>query len=413
MKKKWINLLLFSLITFYATAQTDGYKFYSQLDSVKTPGFYNIELTPELNAHLKTDYSDLRIINDSGKWIPHILHVPAKERNVDAVIYDLKFTKNENSKVNTTLVIENGQNIISNIGLIIGNTAAERFCTLSGSYDKKNWFVINDSILINPVPAEKATENIFNINFPPAHYKFFKLVIGNKNKDPFDIKGVVQNSGGYTIADPQFKLIETPVTIVQQKDSGKISYIKIKQKQPFHFDNVSLLVSGVKYYYRNAGLYIPYSGDHSFSNPGHLIQSFTISNNSTLQFQVPLTKASVFYILINNEDNLPVTVKEVKTGFNERYITAYLDNNVNYKLIMDNNDAVLPNYDLSKLNTKINDSIPFLLFGKIIPTKENALAATPPENNKWILWISIAAALIILLFFTTKMLREVDKRKTT
>jgi hypothetical protein len=411
MKKKWINLLLFSLITFYATAQTDGYKFYSLLDSVKTPGFYNIELTPGLNAHLKTDYSDLRIINDAGKWIPHILHVPAKERNVDAVIYDLKFTRRENSKVNTTLDIENGQNIISNIGLVIGNTAAERFCSLSGSYDQKNWFVINDSILINPVPAEKATENIFSINFPNANYKFFKIVIGNKNKDPFDIKGVVQHSGAFSLAYPKFKLIENPATLVQQKDSAKISYIKITQKQPFHFDNISLQISGVKYFYRNAGLYIPYSEDHSLSNPGQLLQSFTISNNSTLQFQVPLTKASVFYILINNEDNLPVTVKEVNTGFSERFITAYLENRVNYRLIMDNASAVLPDYDLTKLNTKINDSIPFLLFGKIIPTKENILAITPPENNKWILWVSIAAALIILLFFTTKMLREVDKRK--
>lgn len=413
MKKNWISLLLFCLVIQYSTAQTAGYKFYSHLDTVKKSGFYNIEISPALTAHLKTDYSDLRIINDEGKWVPHILHFPLQERNIAAVAYDLNFKKNENSKINTTLVVENSLNTISNIGLVITNTAAERFCSLSGSNDQQNWFVINDSILINPVPDEKLTENIFSINFPRAGYKFFKVVIDNNNKDPFDIKRVVQSTAAYTASNPQFKLIENPVTIIMQKDSGNISYIKITQQEPFHFDNISLQVSGVKYFNRTAGIYLPYTADHSFADPGRLLSSFSISNNNTLQFRLPLTKASVFYILINNENNLPLKVKEVKTGFTERYITAWLENADNYKLILDNDNAVLPNYDLSDLNTQAKDSIPFLTTGKLIPANENSLTVTPAKTNKWILWVAIAAALLILLFFTYRMLSEVDKRKSS
>ena len=150
MKKRWSSIFLFCLINICCAAQTAGYKFYSLLDSVKTSGFYNIEITPTLSAHLKTDYSDLRIVNDSGKWVPHVMHFPEREINYDVLTMDLKFTKIENANVSTTLIIENGKDIISNLGLIIKNTAAERFCSLSGSDDKKNWFVINDSILVNP-----------------------------------------------------------------------------------------------------------------------------------------------------------------------------------------------------------------------------------------------------------------------
>src|SRR5882762_4819983 len=106
MRKKWSSIFLFYMITVCCNAQTAGYKFYSQLDSVKTSGFYNIELTPELNAHLKTDYGDLRIVNDSGKWVPHQLWFPSNKISADVLKWDLHYTKTEDTKLNTTLLIE-------------------------------------------------------------------------------------------------------------------------------------------------------------------------------------------------------------------------------------------------------------------------------------------------------------------
>ncbi len=411
MKKRWSSIFLFCLINICCAAQTAGYKFYSLLDSVKTSGFYNIEITPTLSAHLKTDYSDLRIVNDSGKWVPHVMHFPEREINYDVLTMDLKFTKIENTNVSTTLIIENGKNIISNLGLIIKNTAAERFCSLSGSDDKKNWFVINDSILVNPVPDERTTTNDFRINFPSSSYQFFKIIIYNRNKNPFDIKGVVQFTTAAAIDHPQYKLIENPDASILQKDSGKISYIKITQQQPFHFDNISIKLNGSKYFYRNIDLYIPYSSNHSFSNPGQLLQSFAISNNSTLQFKIPQSNAAIFYLLIDNEDNLPLTVNTIKTSNSYGFVTSYLEKGNRYKLILDNASAIIPNYDLTRLSPKISDSIPFLTAGKITAVEENNIILAPAKNNKWILWAAITAALLILLLFTKKMITEVNKRK--
>lgn len=414
MKKKWISFLVLGLIAFHCSAQTEGYKFYAALDSVKKSGFYNIEVTPELSAYLKTDFSDIRIINGDSKWVPHILHNPLREIAIDAVSYDLKFKKEDIPGVSTNLIIENSFEKISNIVLTITNTEAERFCTLSGSNDKNEWFVINDSILINPVSAEKETQNTFAIAFPPSDYRFFKIVITNKNKDPFNIKSVFwQPAAHVPFPHDKLKKINNPPTSILQKDSGKTSYIKITQAMPYQFDNISLLLSGVKYYKRSVGLYIPYPGKHSFANPGQFLESFTVSNNSTLAFKLPLSKASVFYLLINNEDNLPLTVKEIKTSCSNHYITAYLDSGSNYSLIMDNEDATMPNYDLSELNNKLPDSISYLQFAKITAFPAIVIPAKPEKKSNWMLWSSIGAALLILLFFTARMLKEVDKRKTT
>ena len=409
MKKKWINFLLFSLITGFSSAQTSGYRFYTRLDSVKNDGFYNIAITADLNAHIKTDYSDIRIVNDSGNWIPHVLHAPHYDYTGEAVRMDLKFSIFENSTANTELIIEKGKNIMSSLGLMISNTAAERFCTLSGSNDKNNWFVINDSILLDPVPKVNATENIITIDFPASSYLFYKIVIHNKNKDPFNIKSVVQNTA---ITKSFEKKSDNPLTRLQQKDSSKISYVKVTQQQPYQFDFVSLQLSGVKYYNRQVELYVPFDDAHSFSNPGRLLSSFIISNNSTLQFQLPITKAAVFYLVIKNEDNLPLKVNEVITACSNHYITAYLEKGNNYRLIIDNQKALLPEYDLSNLTTKIPDSIPYLSIGKIVVFDKTKPIVAVANNNKWLLWVAIAAALVVLLFFTTKMMKEVDKRKT-
>jgi hypothetical protein len=409
MRKKWTNLFLFSLITACSAAQTEGYKFYSPLDTIKTSGFYNIALTPDLNAHLKTDYSDVRIVNNAGRWVPHISHSPSNTDNFLTEGKNLKFTVTENTKANTILIIQPAQNIISNIGLVINNTAAERFCTLSGSNDSKNWFVINDSILVNPIPDESATKNIFRIDFPPSNYSFFKIVIKNNNKDPFDIKNIIHENPA--IIKTENKLILNPATTIAQKDSGKISYIKITQQQPFHFNSISLKITGVKYFSRKVEVYIPFADNHSYANPGQLLQSFTISNNSTLQFKTPVSNANIFYLLIKNEDNLPLTISEINTGNSYHFLTSYLEKGSSYKLILDNTIAVTPNYDLTNLNKTITNSAQFLTAGKAMAFKQNEIITTPVKNNKWVLWASLIAALFVLLLFTQKMIKEVNKRK--
>jgi hypothetical protein len=116
--------------------------------------------------------------------------------------------------------------------------------------------------------------------------------------------------------------------------------------------------------------------------------------------------------LIRNEDNLPLKVNEVKTASFNHYVITYLEAGDDYKLLMDNQMAVTPNYDIPTLSDKTPDSIPLLQFGKLTAMDENGFDQDADKNNGWILWSSIAAALLILLFFTYKMLKEVDKRKT-
>jgi hypothetical protein len=412
MKRKLINIFVCCTISICSKAQTEGFKYYAQLDSIKTSEFYNIALTPTLNAHLKTDYSDIRIINLASKWVPHALHAPAYEISGTAANVELKYEQIENNKTNTTLIL-NAVTALKNIEITIRNTAAERYCSLSGSDDNKNWFVINDSILISPIPTETKSINTFEINFPLNNYKYYKLNIKNSNKDPYEINKITSNSLIIESEKIKNKIIKNPTPSIFQKDSGKISYIKVMQQHPYHFDGFYLKLSGVKYYSRNIDFFIPTNTNHSFSNPGKLLQSYTIFNNSNLNFQLPLIKDSVFYLLINNEDNLPLKVNEAGTSLNERFITAYLEKDNQYKLIWGNENATAPIYDIEKLNIKLKDSATYLNINNIEVFPQQTIADTKNNsNNKWIIWVALVAGLSILLILTKKMIKEVDKKTT-
>ena len=410
MKKRWSSIFLFCLINICCAAQTAGYKFYSLLDSVKTSGFYNIEITPALSAHLKTDYSDLRIVNDSGKWVPHVLHNPSGEKEASLLPVNMEILKKINSNTQTELILKNKNLYFSKFNIIIKNTDAIRVAKLSGSDNLTDWFVIKDSTVLEPIASDEKDKTTYQIEFPSCYYKFYKIVINNKDNDPVNILSI-----NYDAANIRFQSINTvsenPSCAIEQKDSAKVSYIKITQKQAYHFELFNLKISGAKYFYRKVDMYISHGKNNSISNPGELYESFYISNKSSLEFIVPITNTEEFYLLIYNEDNMPLKIGEVKTWSYKHFLTTYLEHKNNYRLIMSNIFAAMPNYDLNKISLKISDSISSLSFGKIIAFEEKTTTAASEKNNKWILWTAITAALLILLLFTKKMITEVNKRK--
>jgi hypothetical protein len=413
MMKKIVSTLLFISIIFSCLAQTAGYSFKADIVSVPQSGFYNIVISPEINSLLKTDYSDLRILNNSGKWVPHVLRVPATERTDHNAIWDLDISKNGNNPTYTELIIRSDKMQINNLLLQLKNTAVERFGDLSGSDDSTRWFVVNDSILLSPYTTEDKNLSSIIINFPPNSYKFYKLVVHNKGKAPYnfiDVKSV--GSAAVTKGQPFSTFIENPLPVVKQKDSAKFSYITVHQKAPYQVSKIALKIGGTKYFKRSVDLFVHNLPRHNAEST-RPFESFVLTNNSQLEFSLPVFKDSTFYLVVNNEDNLPLQIEEIRTYSPLHLATAFLEKGNAYSMIMGNANASMPNYDLQK-----ND---------IDPKKDTLTAATGSIqkinaetssnkiswlNNKWLLWLVVAAAAVTLAFFTFKLANDVKKKDT-
>lgn len=417
MKKITGSLALLS-IAICCKAQTEGFAYKASLDSVKEAGFYNIEMLPAINLHCKTDYSDIRIANGQGKWVPHLLRIPANEGTSHAVLMEMPFVSKTVSETAVTCVVKNSEPQISNIEILMKNTTAQRVCSISGSMDGKEWFIINDSIMLQEVAVTEGDKTACRLSFPPSAYSYFKIAINSKRTDPVNVLLVsaeVFPAVGVKNKALLERIVDNPNCTLVQKDSAKASYIQVTQPDAYPFEWVALQVSGVKYFNRKADIYIPDGNEHSFGKPGRLLQSLTISNNSTLQFYLPQVKAKVFYIVVYNDDNLPLQMVSVKTALRYRVLSTYLEKGERYQLLMGNPKAAAPVYDLVQLNGKLPKlDIPILsIIGTINPTgaaTELPVTATK-GNNRYLMWGSIGLALLALLYFTAKLLKEVNKQK--
>jgi hypothetical protein len=413
MKRITSSVLLLLLVQLCSHAQTKGFMYHARLDTVKQAGFYNIELIHPVTAHAKTDFSDIRIVNDSGKWVPHLLRLPATETTSMPAMLEMPFERKEVSAASVTCVVKNSVAELSAVELLMRNTTAQRVCSISGSFDDSNWFIINDSIMLQAVAQTEGDKTRCRISFPPSSYPYIKVVVDSKKTDPVNIISI---SASTTADNPGRKtypeLMENPNCTIIQKDSAKTSYIRVTQQQAYQFEWLGMLVSGVKYFNRRVDMYLPDDTNHSFASPGRLHQSFTISNNSTLQFAVPQVKAKVFYLLVHNDDNLPLTVTSVKTALQYRVLTAYLEKG-NYRLLTGNEKAAPPVYDLTRLNARLPGSIPMLAMGPLAKDKSTAEEPmiAPKKDSRLLLWGAIILVLLLLLLFTVKLTREVNRKK--
>jgi hypothetical protein len=393
--------------------QTAGYQYQADIDRVDSSGFYNIVLTPEINAHLKNDYSDLRIVNDSGKWIPHISWSPNEQYNLEAVESILKIIKKENTKSYTDIIVESSDSNSNRLHIKLKNTLAERYCTLTGSDDLLSWYIINDSIAVKPEKNSFDNNCDFTIEFPPVTYKYFRIYIHNEGRDPFNIinifgKGITPgfpHNGKWISRYPD---IENPLCSFKQSDSSGFTYIDISQQSTFHFSKIALKVSGAKYYFRNAELYIP---ENPSSHYGKLVGSFAISNNSTLEFTFKDCNAAHFFIKIINNDNPPLKIESIKTF--TRYIvsSAWLEKINRYKIIMQNEKSVQPNFDLQLSDVLLVYPVPPIGIGPITSLQPITNEASPTKNNKWQIWLLIFVAIFVLGFFTFKLITDMNKSK--
>lgn len=414
--KRINSSLALLLIAICCKAQTEGFAYKASLDSVKEAGFYNIELLPPINVLCKTDYSDIRIVNAQGKWVPHLLRLPGDKYHVATVITDMPFVSKSVSASAVTCVVKNSASLVSRIQLVMKNTAAQRSCSISGSMDGKEWFIINDSIRLQDVAITEGDKTSCLLQFPSSSYPYFKVVVENKKTDPVNIVQLGSVDGEYEAipASAKKRLQDNPNCNLVQKDSAKASYIQVMQPDAYQFEWLALQVSGVKYFNRKVDIYIPDDNDHSFGKPGRLLQSITISNNSTLQFYLPQVKAKLFYLVVHNDDNLPLQMVSVKTALRYRVLSTYLEKGERYQLLMNNPRAVAPVYDLVQLNGKLPLTIPALsMVGAVTETgaEKDEPVATPKNNNRYLLWGSIGLALLALLYFTAKLLKEVNKQK--
>lgn len=408
MTRERTNILLavVLMLSLHSKAQ---FHYTALLDTVKATGFYHIVITPELSSYLKTDLSDLRIVDEKKQYIPFIADIPYGKKAIHSVLFDQKIIKNEIIDSKTVLIIENeGKHELSNFIIELRSAAAERTASLSGSDDNANWFAILDSLLLRKSSEDDNASHSQRINFPPGNYKYFKLTINNDKKEALSILNVTSSGISSIIDTTQFFFVNPPPAF-SQTDSGGYSLVKIINDRPFHISTIKLRIAGPWLYKRQAKIFteIKNSLPTTWNSQSHT--AFVISSDEFSGYSIPFLKSPVFYLLIENGDNPPLRIASVSTEQIKRQVIAQLEKGMSYSFLLDNLQATAPDYDLEHFRDRITgNSVLSIKSITALPQAETIVVKKQIDN--WWIWPAIILVVVLLTVLAWKLTADMKKK---
>ena len=370
-----------------------------KLEPVNKTGFYTINITPELSAHMATDFRDLRIADEDEKVIQYILATD-QPSFINYNYSQLPILKNEVADSGrSVLIIENtAQRNISSIALLIRNAAVTRNSTISGSDDMDRWFTIAEDIYFEKKFTDKTDKYVQTIRFPVSSYKYLKITIANGRNNPLNIMEAGMYVDDKNNSSYPYTRNPSP-SFLQTDSSDHNSYIKVTQPAPFHIDKVTLEIKGPKFFKRDVDILTRKGGS-----------TLQLSSGSIF-FYMPTFNDRTWTIRIHNGDNPPLVIDSVLTEQESRKIIAWFEAGKNYHLLMGDSAATPPVYDLQQFKDSIPVSIPQLKILAVEKVDQNAAQPKQLIPSEW-MWPAIVIMLAVLAFFTLRLTKEVQRKKS-
>lgn len=399
----------FVLITQTSLGQVFEYKAY--IDTVPTNQFYKILLTPDILSRLNDNFSDIRLYDEQDNEVPYVLK---KEQAIQykTLFKEYKIINKSSSEKATILILQNpGKNKINNISLHIKNASVSKKVKLSGSSDAKSWYSIEDNYLLQSVYNNSSTSEVRMLDFPLSDYEYYKLELNDSLSAPLNII----RAGYYDTHTENGKYTAISQVTFRQKESrmNKQTLIEIMLDQPTFIDKLEVEVASPALYLRKATIYatLQEKGRKRRRKSTYKPVSFAeLKSGADNTIFLSDFRSKNFHLIIDNEDNTPLQIKNIRPYQLNVYLIAELRKNTPYTLQFGNLSVGPPSYDLQFFTDKIPQQLPLVRVKKIThipPGQETHKIFT----NKNIIWIAISLVIAMLGYLSYQMLKVSGKQK--
>lgn len=389
------NQLLTIFLLLFLTLDVMAQSYWRQpMDTVSSAGYYNIELSQEMaGLGLQT----LRIFDQNNNEVPYLIRssVPVKEMK-EMEMYELLLNTQRDS-INT-IIVHNKETAVSRFYVQMKEAEVTKYITIRGSYDRKQWFSVKQYSLLrsewNPNLGEIAI-----VDFPKGDYTYYELIITNNSRSPLNITGVgkIEKSNIYG----QFVELNAGAVNVEEKDGNTLVTFPL-MKFPYYLSKLELQVSGKGYYSRR--VYI--------DKNGYRRGSFQISSREEAVFYPDeLLVDKDWRLIIENGNNPPLTIHDVKLYGLSRYLCAYLDSGLYYRI--ETSAEGHRHYDIQDFANDIPLNLPVVRTGDLEFVEVDLEPERTPGffERPLFLWGVIVLTGIGLLLICMKMLKELKNRK--
>ncbi|MBI1838047.1 MAG: hypothetical protein HYR91_12355 [Flavobacteriia bacterium] len=389
------------------------FRWQATIENVQKSGFHKIVLDPRISAQVKSDFSDIRLFDKEGKEVPYVLNFESTNYLNNHFIEYPIIKRIIQPHVKTEIILQNTtKKSLNNLNLIIQNSDVQKEVKISGSDDLNNWFIIKDNYLFNSIFSNTETAEMIQMNFPLSNYNYLKIEINDRFTEPIN----VLKAGFYisTSAEGNYTKLQNLTFHFADSIHDKRSYVQLNLPDLQLIHKCKIQISSPALYKRNAFLAncIVDTTNGEIRRELQPLQQFELTSEGINQFVLNGISSQNLYLIIENEDNPPLEIKEIEMFQLNTYLTADLKKGDTYILKFGDKNLEAPSYDLAFFQDKIPSNIPIIRSNNVVKLQnlENSDMEIPQEEDQTVLWLVIGAVIIFIGWLSFKMLNDMKNK---
>lgn len=405
MKKNKIYSLIFLLLSLNSFAQTEDFKFKRKIENT-TETWHKIVLPESDFVKLNAGFSDVRIFGNNTKIeAPYILKTSENKISQVEIPFKMLNVSSRNSEYFYTFELsENKQ--INQIKLDFEQQNFDWKIDLEASNNQTEWFSIIKNYRILSIKNNQTDYQFTQVDFPDSKYKYYRLKIkANEQPKLSEAKIWEQKNNAENLKISTIKSIKKAIDSKQ-----KLSIIDIELVNKIPVSQLKIDVTSTFDYYRP--IKIEALKDSIETEKGwrynyEVISQETLSSLDKNGFSLGNTLAKKLRITIENGNNQPLEIKNVEIKNPIYYLVARFTEKGEYNLFYGNSKASSPSYDIENFQENIPKNLTEVTLSKeeLNPDFKN-VTQTPLFENKIWLWALMGIIIVVIGYFSLKMLRD-------
>lgn len=403
--KNKIFALLFLVLNLNSSAQTEDFKFKRKLENTLET-WHKIILPEASFGQLKADFSDIRIFGNDGKIeAPYILKSSDNHVSEVAIPFQMINVSSRNSDYFYTFELsENKQ--INQIKLNFSQENFDWRVDLEASNNQSEWFSVLKNYRILSIKNSQTDYQFTQVDFPDSKYKFYRLKIKASEQPKLTEAKIWEQKKN----DGDFRLtaIKTQKKEIDSKKKLSIFYLELQHKVPV--SSVNIAVSNTFDYYRPITIEVlkdSIETEKGWHYNYEAMANETLSSLNKTGFSLGNTLAKKLKITIENGSNQPLEISNIEVKYSIYYLLARFTEKADYALFYGNLKASNTNYDIENFQENIPKNPKELQLGNEEKNPDFKKVTQSPlfENKIW-LWALMGIIIVVIGYFSLKMLRE-------
>lgn len=394
-------MLFLSLKSF---SQTQDFQYKRKLGNVSET-WHKIILPEESLDKFNADFSDLRIFGNNKIETPYILKTSANRISEVAVPFKMINASNKNAEYFYTFELSENKEI-NQIKLFFEQENFDWKLDLEASNNQTEWFLIQKDYRILSIKNNQTDYKFTQVDFSDSKYKFYRIKI-KASEQPKLIEAKIweqkKDEGSFKIATTK-----SLKKFIDEKKKVSVIEVELAHKVPVSFIRID--IGSAFDYYRPVTVEILRDSvkieDRWHYNYDILTQE-TLSSLEKKGFSVENNLAKKLRITIENNNNQPLDIKGIEVKNAIYYLIARFTEKADYSLFYGNKKSGNPSYDIENFEENIPKNPSLISISKEETNPEFKTETKSPlfENKIW-LWVLMGIIIVVLGFFTFKMLKE-------